>query len=304
MFGSLKAIFAILLLLTTPIYSTDAVGTWKAQAKDIIRSKKSSLVIGVMSAHPRESEGLFQLMKKGVKTTQKGQRTFHRGNLWGFETVLATSRIGKVAAATTVTHLINEHKVDLILFIGVAGGVDKNLRIGDVVVANKLIQHDLDSRPLAPQFAIPLLGVTELIPDPFLCEIALKAASQFVTIDLHKAIDSQILANIIPQTPQVQAGLIASGDQFISKKSQAENLQFLLPQLLCVEMEGAAVGQVCYEHDVPCVIVRAIADNANEESPARCMQFLKEAAAPYSKGILKNIYQNLDPKDPPHQKNR
>lgn len=287
-----KTLF-VLLLLVSPILYADTPGTWKAKAQDIIHKKKSSLVLGVISAHPRECEGLSHLMDKSVKITESGKRSFYRGKLWGYETVLTTSRVGKVAAATTVCHLINEHKVDLILFIGVAGGIDPRLHIGDIVIGNELIQHDLDTRPLSSQFSIPLLGVKELYPDPFLCELMESSAKQFIQNDLQNALSSSTLKTLGITKPKVLSGLIASGDQFISKKAQVDNLKADLPNLLCVEMEGAAVAQVCFEHDIPCAIVRLISDTSNEQAPDKCLQFMKEAAPSYSKNILRQAYKSL-----------
>src|SRR5262249_4269300 len=100
-----------------------------------------------MGAMPEEIEGLLGELED-VQVTEAGMRTYHKGNLWGTSVVLVFSRWGKVAAATTATYLIEHFGVSQLIFTGVAGGVDESLRVGDVVVASTLYQHDMDASPL------------------------------------------------------------------------------------------------------------------------------------------------------------
>jgi len=95
-----------------------------------------------------------------------GGRQFHSGTLHGVETVAVFSRWGKVAAAATVTQRLASYAVDEILFTGVASGIQRDLSIGDVVVATELIQHDLDASPIFPRYEVPLLGRSRLATDP------------------------------------------------------------------------------------------------------------------------------------------
>src|ERR1700736_1845137 len=105
-------------------------------------------MMGIMSAMPEEIDLLIAEMGSQAETISHGRRTYHRGLLWGIPVTLVFSRWGKVAAATTSTHLISALGVKEILFSGVAGAVDPQLRIGDVIVADHLYQHDMDARPL------------------------------------------------------------------------------------------------------------------------------------------------------------
>src|SRR5438309_652032 len=111
------------------------------------------MTIGIMSAMREEIDSLLAEMTD-VEVVEAGMRTYHRGRLWGAPAVLVFSRWGKVAAATTTTYLIEHFGVDRILFTGVAGGIDDALHVGDVVVASRLYQHDMDARPLRERFEI------------------------------------------------------------------------------------------------------------------------------------------------------
>jgi len=111
--------------------------------------ERQPLKIGIISAFPEEYGTLLQQMKN-IRSEEKGKRTYHRGKLQGIDTILVASRIGKVAAAVTTTNLILDYNVDFIIFIGVAGAINPSLNVGDIVVANSLIQHDMDARPCCP----------------------------------------------------------------------------------------------------------------------------------------------------------
>src|SRR5262247_1962252 len=185
-----------------------------------------------------------------------GARTYSRGTLYGKDAILVFSRWGKVASASTVTTLIDAADVDLILFTGVAGAISADLHIGDVVIGNKLVQHDLDARPLYSRYEVPELGVEHFPAEPEYVQLATRSAERYLSVDLATevqagTIDSSVLAEFGIMRPKVRAGLIATGDQFIADSVLRDRLQANLPDALCVEMEGAAVAQVCYERDIP-----------------------------------------------------
>src|SRR5690349_9837535 len=116
-------------------------------------------IVGIMGAMPEEIESALTLVKDQQKR-EIGTRTYYTGKINNVPVVVVFSRWGKVAAATTVSTLILEFKITELIFTGVAGAIHEDLRIGDVVVANRLIQHDMDARPLVSRFEIPLLGKT------------------------------------------------------------------------------------------------------------------------------------------------
>ena len=112
-----------------------------------------------MGAMPEEIDSIIQLLSEESRVTI-GMRTYSIGKLNGITAVVVFSRWGKVAASITVSTLILEFKVTELIFTGVAGAIDPQLRIGDIVLGRRLIQHDMDARPLMEQFEIPLLGKT------------------------------------------------------------------------------------------------------------------------------------------------
>ena len=246
--------------------------------------------IGIITAVPGESGTLLEQMDS-VVSEEQGLRTFHTGTFHRINTVLVAARIGKVAAAATVAHLIVKYHVDAIIFTGVAGALDPSLNVGDVVVANSLIQHDLDGRPFCDQYEIPILKIRSPNPDPLLTSLATAAAKKFVDGDLPSSIPSTVLTEFHISAPKVVEGLVITGDQVISQESQKARLKLQLPDALCVEMEGASVGQICHEYGIPFVVIRTISDYANHQHhPHDIRKFIQMAAGFYSTSILSSLY--------------
>ncbi|MBU3675991.1 MAG: 5'-methylthioadenosine/adenosylhomocysteine nucleosidase [Chitinophagaceae bacterium] len=240
--------------------------------------------IGIMGAMPEEIDGLWQSMTNYRSEEQAG-RVFHIGNLNGIELVIVFSRWGKVAAASTAATLLHRFGVSHIIFTGVAGALAPHLAQGDVVLAQRLIQYDMDARPMMPQFEIPLIGKTYFEPDPKLLQSAYKAFLE-IQEDLQAFHPKQ-------QIPQLMQGDIGSGDRFIGSHAAKENLLQQLPELLCIEMEGAAVAQVCYEHQIPFLVMRTISDAANDTAAHDFPHFVKHVAGPYATHWVKALLQKL-----------
>lgn len=244
--------------------------------------------IGIMSAMREEIETLIHEIEVSEKVI-KGMRSYYKGNLWGKDVVLVFSRWGKVASATTATHLITDFKVDEILFTGVAGAVNDTLEIGDVVIGDALYQHDMDASPLLEPFEVPLLGKKFFETDPLRNQLLSEASSRFLS-DIDNHFESGVPEAFGIEDPKNLVGPVASGDQFISKRTQIERIGSELPGVLCVEMEGAAVAQVCYEYQVPFNIVRTISDKANDNSHIDFPKFATDIASRYARGIIKNYF--------------
>lgn len=239
-------------------------------------------VIGIMGAMPQEIDGIISLMQNR-KTIESGMRVFHTGELNGKKVVAVFSRWGKVAAATTVTTLINKFQISKLIFTGVAGALQPHLNIGDFVIAKRLIQHDVDARPLFKQNEIPLIGKTY-----FNCDNGL-------LLNVEKAIVSVINQgkshrHLEEKIAKVFFGDIASGDQFFSSSKQKESVLSILPDALCVEMEGAAVAQVCYEYQIPFVVVRIISDAADDNAVADFELFVSEVVENYTKPVFLELF--------------
>lgn len=257
---------------------------------EILEKQDDSLIVGIISAVPGESGRLLDLMEAPT-VVEKGMRTYYKGTLYGINTVLVASRIGKVAAAATAANLILEYNVDFIIFTGVAGAIDPVLNIGDVVVADALMQHDVDARPFCPLYEIPLLKISACLPDPLLEKIAVQAVEQFVKKDIFEIIPRPVLNEFKIVAPKVYRGLVITGDQVISQESQKRQLRQNIPGALCVEMEGASVGQVCYEYGIPFAVIRMISDYANHEHlPVDVIKFIHQVSGYYSIALIKNMY--------------
>jgi adenosylhomocysteine nucleosidase len=241
--------------------------------------------LGIISALQHEQAGLVDLMHNAASHTH-GMRRYTRGMLGNLACVCVLSRIGKVAAAATVTSLIERFDVTHIVFTGVAGAADPAVAIGDIVVADMLVQYDMDATPLFPRFEIPLLAQSHFAADRQLTDALVAAASRFIEQDAQRMLTDADRAAFGLQQPRVHRGLIGSGDEFIDSRAKLAELKTALPPLLAVEMEGAAVAQVCFEFGIPCAVVRTISDGANEASPLDFVQFVERVAAPYALGYI------------------
>ena len=242
------------------------------------------MTIGIISAMQEEMQTLLDNLQEPVATT-KGMRTYYHGKLFNVEIVLVFSRWGKVASATTATQLINDFEVDEIIFTGVAGAISKDLNIGDIIIGKHLYQHDVDASPLFKKFEVPLLNKTYFETSLSHRKRLYQATRVFINsymdfISAEKAHSFQII------DPKVIIGDIASGDQFLSETNATESLSSELPTVLCVEMEGAAVAQVCFEYNIPFSIIRIISDKANDNAHIDFPLFAKEVASHYALGIL------------------
>lgn len=249
--------------------------------------------LGIVSALHEEQRGLIDAMQeRQIKT--RGMRDYASGKLWGLETVCVLSRIGKVAAAATVATLIEHFGVTHLIFTGVAGGAGKGVCVGDIVVGEQLVQHDMDSSPLFPRFEIPLTGVSLFAADSLLSNYVIQAAGSFLREDFARVIHADDCASFNLTAPNVHHGLIASGDQFIAHSDKMDLIRQDLPGTLAVEMEGAAVAQVCFEFGVPFAIVRTISDSANETSPIDFGKFIHTVAAHYAFHIVRRTCLSLN----------
>jgi adenosylhomocysteine nucleosidase len=248
-------------------------------------------MMGIMSAMPEEIDLLIAEMGGQAETISHGMRTYHRGFLWGAPVTLVFSRWGKVAAATTSTHLISALGVKEILFSGVAGAVDPQLRIGDVVIADHLYQHDMDARPLFQRYEIPLLDKSAFPADQRIREELSHAARLFLEVGFRSAVEASVRAKFEIVDPKVVTANMGSGDKFFAHRGEIEDLRSRFP-IACVEMEGAAVAQVCYEHSIPLSVLRTISDRADSAAPIDFLEFTGRVAAIYSRGIIKNLITN------------
>jgi adenosylhomocysteine nucleosidase len=241
-------------------------------------------VIGIMSAMHEELAAVLSAMPDEQRVQVAG-RDFWVGHWQGHSVVAVLSRIGKVAAATTATVLLERFGVGTLVFTGVAGGLGSGVRVGDVVVADGLVQHDMDASPLFPRHEVPLYGRARFEADAKLA-VQLAHASEQVLVEAALQLGPSTLAEFQLNAPRVHRGLILSGDRFVSTSAESHALRQVLPEALAVEMEGAAVAQVCHDYGVPFAAVRTISDRADDTAHTDFQRFIREVASRYSLAIV------------------
>ena len=247
----------------------------------------SAAPIALLSALAEEQHGLVERLKNPEKITHAG-RDFWQGELHGYAVVLGLSKIGKVAAATTATALIERFGATRMVFTGVAGGLAPGVNVGDVVVGQSYLQHDMDASPLFARYDIPLYGKTLFDGDAALTAALFEASRAALA-------DAQL--RLAYPAASVQLGLIASGDRFVSSAAESLALRTVLlsagHDALAVEMEGAAVAQVCHDYCVPFAAVRTISDRADDSAHIDFPSFVERVASKYALAIIEKLFKLL-----------
>lgn len=228
--------------------------------------------VGIIFAMEEELEALKKYLKI-EKEYNIFELKFYEGKVDDVDCVLVQSGVGKVNAARTTQILIDNIKVDYIFNIGVAGGVDQNFSVGDIVLGEKLVQHDFDITAFNHQKGyIPSVGVY-IDTDTYLLTLADRVMKKHSDISFKR-------------------GVIASGDIFCTelKMSQKINSKF---SALCVEMEGASIAQVCYLSHMPFLIIRSISDVPGNNNVVTYEEFLKSSCEVVAK-VMREIIIELD----------
>tara|TARA_B100000073_G_scaffold82687_1_gene63275 strand:+ start:25662 stop:26438 length:777 start_codon:yes stop_codon:yes gene_type:complete len=235
---------------------------------------KNLLNIGILSAMPEEV-GFALDNLENIKERQYGDLKIYNGNLKNedfgksLNVYLAWSGWGKVSSARATIRVIaaimeiTKQKPDLMFFSGVAGAINRDLRKWDVVIADSVVQHDMDATPIYPRFVIPAIN-----------DMRIHADHNITKKVLNFLLDEKI-KNRLNDFGQVRKGLIASGDMFISSKQKINQLRGDFHELMCVEMEGASFAQVCFQEQIKWMIIRVISDNADDSASDEFEEFLK-----------------------------
>ena len=210
-----------------------------------------------------------------LRTERRAGRDFHLGRLDGHDVILVRCGIGKVAAATTTAVLLDAFDASALLFTGVAGGLGEGVRVGDIVVATTLLQHDMNAEPLFPRWEVPLTGRARFDADAAWSARLAQASRALAAGDAHAV------------AATIHEGLVVSGDRFVATHAESDQLRALLPDALAVEMEGAAVAQVCHDFERPFGVVRTISDRADDAAHGDFQRFVCDVAAPYSRDIVR-----------------
>ena len=246
---------------------------------------------GIVAAMQQELSAVLARLPDEQRQRVAG-RDFWVGHWHGHEVVAVLSRVGKVAAATTAAALIERFGVDRIVFTGTAGGLAEGVRVGDLVVADAFMQHDMDASPLFPRFEVPLYGQSRFAVDAGLSQALAQAARSAVAAPM-VTLGADAVAEFGLGAPRVHQGLIVSGDRFVATSAESAALRAALPDALAVEMEGAAVAQVCHDYGLPFAAMRTISDRADDSAHVDFPAFVNTVATRYAEHIIQGFLQKL-----------
>ena len=228
-------------------------------------------MLGFICALDVEVEGIKNLMEnKAEKTVAK--ITYTKGDIFGKEVVCCECGMGKVNAAMSAQIMIDLYHPDAIINSGIAGSLSSDIQIGDLVVADDCVQHDMDVTEMGEP-----LGQIQFNDE----------LRTYLPADKEIANALEAACSILPRTKTFR-GRIASGDVFISSHERRRMIADTFNALAC-EMEGAAVGQVCYRNGIPFTILRCISDDFNENDYMDYMKFRAVSAEKSIKAISEFI---------------
>lgn len=215
-------------------------------------------VIGLIGAMEEEVSVIKEWMTDIEKESIAGC-DFYTGQFEGKRVVLLQSGIGKVNATVSTTLLLSKFAPEYVINIGSAGGFDPELSVGDVVISDHVVHHDVDVTAFGY-----VMGQVPSMPATYESDVALieKAKAAVQAVNRVKA----------------KVGLIGTGDSFMNDPARVESVRALFPSMIAAEMEAAAVAQVCFKFGTPFVVVRSLSDIAGKESPQSFDEYLKVAA--------------------------
>ncbi|MBO1003441.1 5'-methylthioadenosine/S-adenosylhomocysteine nucleosidase [Pseudogracilibacillus auburnensis] len=225
---------------------------------------------GIIGAMDEEIE-LLQSVMTEKQTYEIANSLFITGKIASQEVVLLKSGIGKVNAAMTTTVLMERFKPTHIINTGSAGGFKEDLQVGDVVISTEVVYHDVDVTAFDYSY-----GQVPQMPPTFKAD--------------HDLIRQTEVALEQLQINSAQ-GLIATGDSFMNDSKRVDSIKQLFPTMIAAEMEGAAIAQVCYQYNVPFVIIRALSDIAGKDAPMSFQDFLTLAAENAANLIINMVKQ-------------
>ncbi|WP_070972370.1 5'-methylthioadenosine/S-adenosylhomocysteine nucleosidase [Vibrio sonorensis] len=225
--------------------------------------------IGIIGAMAQEVEILKNALQDSQQVSKAGC-TFFTGKLDGVDVVLLQSGIGKVAAAIGTAILLDEHQPDFVINTGSAGGFEPSLNLGDVVISTEVRHHDADVTAFGYE-----IGQMAGQPAAFSADSKLMDTAE------------QALAQMEDQ--HAVRGLICTGDAFVCTAERQAFIREHFPNVIAVEMEASAIAQTCHQFNVPFVVVRAISDVADKESPMSFEEFLPLAAQSSSEMVVKMV---------------
>jgi adenosylhomocysteine/aminodeoxyfutalosine nucleosidase len=221
--------------------------------------------IAIMGAMEEEIQPLLEYFND-IKITEFADNKYYECKYKDLDIVVAYSKIGKVFSTLTATTMIEKFSCEKLLFSGVAGGINPKLKIGDLIVANQLCQHDLDITAFGHPHGFVPGGSVYIDTDISLKNIAIDVAKQ-------NGID-------------IIEGIIATGDQFVADETRKSFIESTF-NADALEMEGGSVAVVCNATNTPFLILRAISDTADMDAGFNFDEFLESSAKNSAQFLIK-----------------
>lgn len=228
--------------------------------------------IAVIGAMEQEVEAL-RLAIENPQTTVIANSEYTEGTYAGHDVVLLKSGIGKVNAAMSTAILLHHFKPEAVINTGSAGGFDSLLEVGAIVISDEVRHHDVDVTAFGYE-----MGQVPDLPAAFMSDAKLRKLAEEAVEEIGQH--------------QFASGLIATGDSFMGDPTRVESVRKHFPHMKAVEMEAAAVAQVCHQFEVPFVVIRALSDIAGKESSISFDEFLPTAAE-HSTQIVLHVISKL-----------
>ena len=223
--------------------------------------------LAIMGAMPEEIAPLLENIGQYTET-KYADNTYYECSYAGFDLVIAYSKIGKVFSTLTASTMIQKFGAEKLLFSGVAGAISPTLKVGDLIVATKLSQHDLDITAFGHPFGFVPEGAVYVEADASMISMAKEVASDL---------------NI-----KIQEGIIATGDQFVANEERKNWIGDTF-KADALEMEGASVAVTCNALGVPFFILRAISDAADMDASLSFDEFLITSAQESANFMIKML---------------
>ena len=221
--------------------------------------------IGIIAAMPEELAYLLQNLEDAREEKVLGN-SYYTGKVGSVELVLVESGIGKVMSAMSVAILADHFQVDAVINTGSAGAVANGIAVGDVVIADKLAYHDVDVTAFGYDYG--------------------QMAQQPLYFESDKKFISLIQESLSKLDQTWHLGLITTGDSFVAGEDKIKAIKEHFPQVLAVEMEGAAIAQAAHDLNLPFLVVRAMSDNANHEASVSFDEFIVEAGRRSAQALM------------------
>ena len=226
------------------------------------------MTIGIMGAMVEEIKPILDLVDEIETEIDYANNKYYKAKYNNTNLIIAYSKIGKVNSALTAATMIEKFEIDMLLFSGVAGSINENLKIGDLIVATKLCQHDLD---------ITAFGH----PYGYVPESKVFVETNEKLNNIAKSVAKKLNIKLLE-------GIIATGDQFIADPKRKEWIKETF-NADAIEMEGASVGFVCDSLGVPFFVLRAISDSADMDAGFDFDKFLEGSAKESAKFLIEML---------------